>query len=89
MPIEVATWLVRVVYAYVIVGVVLLPWWHAQGLRRLDRAAAQGPWLFRVMISPGVVALWPWLLARARKGGGHPRVESNAHRKCAESEHAS
>ena len=75
-----ATWLVRAAYAYVAVGLLLLPWWHLRGLRRLDTSAATGPWGFRVLISPGLVALWPWLLARARKGTGHPRTERNAHR---------
>ena len=81
MSLELARWLVRASYLYFAIGAVLLPWWHIRGLRRLDASAAGGPWGFRVMISPGLVALWPWLIARARKGDGHPRVEQNAHRR--------
>jgi hypothetical protein len=75
-----ATWLVRVFYAYFAVGVVLLPWWHWRGLARLDSAAGAGPWGFRLLISPGLIALWPWLLARGFTGSGHPPTESNRHR---------
>ena len=67
-------------YVYLGVGVLLLPWWHRRGLARLDAAAGAGPWGFRVLISPGLVALWPWLLLRARAAHGHPRPERNAHR---------
>jgi hypothetical protein len=80
MSLFIATSLVHVVYAYVLVGLALLPWWHLRGLRRLDTSAASGPWGFRILISPGLVALWPWLIARARHGIGHPPAERNAHR---------
>lgn len=86
MSLELATWVVRLGYAYGAAGVLLLPWWHWRGLRRLEVAAGAGPWGFRVLISPGLVALWPWLLARARAGGGHPRAERNAHRDLAGTE---
>jgi hypothetical protein len=73
--------LVRALYFYGGVGVLLLPWWHWRGLSRLDVAAGKGPWGFRGLISPGLVALWPWLLMRARRAKGHPRTETNAHRR--------
>lgn len=66
---------------YAGIGMILLPWWHVRGLGRIDAAAARGPWGFRFLISPGLIALWPWLLARARRGDGHPRTETNAHRR--------
>ena len=68
MPMEIAVWLVRGFYAYVVAGLLLLPWWHARGLRRIDETAAAGPWGFRLLISPGLVVLWPWLLRRAARG---------------------
>jgi len=80
MSFLIATWLSRAVYAYLVVGLLLLPWWHWRGLRRLDAEAGAGPSGFRVMISPGLVVLWPWLLARARRGTGFPAAERNAHR---------
>jgi hypothetical protein len=86
MPLESATALVSAIAVYVAMGFLLLPWWHARGLRRLDTTAAEGPWGFRVLISPGLVALWPWLLARARRGNGRPAAELNAHRRRAEAD---
>jgi len=80
MPVEFAIGLVHAFYAYAIIGVLLLPWWQISGLRRLDAAAASGPWGFRILISFGLVALWPWLLLRARRTNGHPLPERNAHR---------
>ena len=72
-------------YGYLAVGIVLLPWWQLKGLARLDAATAHAPWGFRVLVSPGLIALWPFLLSRAIKGTGHPPVERNAHR-CAANE---
>ena len=81
MSLELARWWVCAAYLYFALGIVLLPWWHFRGLRRIDAGAASGPWGFRILISPGLAALWPWLIARARNGNGHPRVEQNAHRR--------
>jgi len=83
MPIEIAVWLVRLGYGYIAIGLLLLPWWHLRGLQRLDHAAGSGPWGFRVLVSPGLVALWPWLLTSAVRGSGEPEEECNAHRKLA------
>jgi hypothetical protein len=80
MSLVFATWFARLVYIYIGIGLLLLPWWHMRGLRRLDAVAAKGPWGFRVLISPGLVVLWPWMLARAARAPGHPTEERNAHR---------
>ena len=86
MALSLASWLIHAAYAYLAVGILLLPWWHLRGLRRLDAGAGAGPWGFRVLITPGLIALWPWLLARARHGTGHPQPERNAHRAAAASD---
>lgn len=80
MPLLLATWLVHAIYAYVLAGLLLLPWWHLRGLHRLDPGAGRGPWGFRMLISPGLVALWPGLLVRALRSPGRPKTERNAHR---------
>ncbi|MBC8009294.1 MAG: hypothetical protein H7067_04265 [Burkholderiales bacterium] len=67
-------------YAYAAAGLLLLPWWHLRGLARLDAAAGHGGWGFRVLVSPGLVGLWPVLLPAAWRGGGHAKIETNAHR---------
>lgn len=80
MPEAVAIVLVRAFYVHVVLGLLLLPWWHARGLARLDRGAARAGLGFRALISPGLAVLWPLLLARAWRGGGAPPAERNAHR---------
>jgi hypothetical protein len=44
-------------------GVLFAIAFHLRGLARLDEAAARGSLAFRVLVTPGVIALWP-LLAR-------------------------
>jgi hypothetical protein len=80
MSLSLAVWVVRLVYIYVALVVLLVPWWHWRGLRRLDTTAAHGPWGFRILITPGLVGLWPWLLMRVRNTAGEPKPERNAHR---------
>jgi hypothetical protein len=50
---------------------------------RLDPAAEHGTIGFRVAIVPGVVALWPYLLARLASGAAGPPDEWTAHRAAA------
>jgi hypothetical protein len=34
------------------------------GIGRIDPGAKSAPWTFRLLVTPGVVALWPFLLRR-------------------------
>jgi len=53
------------------------------GVKRIDPHAAHGSWGFRLLISPGAMALWPLLLKRWVSGVHEPPEECNAHRKAA------
>lgn len=55
------------------------------GVKQIDPHAAQGSWGFRVMILPGMMALWPLLLRRRLRGTSEPPEERTAHRKLAPS----
>lgn len=83
MILRLAQGLVFALYAYAGIGVLLLPWWHTRGLKRLDLPAGAGPVGFRILISPGLVALWLPLWWRSRRADGHPRAEHNPHRDAA------
>jgi len=81
---SIAVWSVRLLTLYVAFGIVFSLPFVLRGVNRIDPVAAQGTWGFRLIILPGVVALWPLLLARWLKGAPPPR-ERNAHRDAAES----
>jgi len=60
----VANWLVGLGAAYIALGVVFALPFVARGIDRIDRAAGRGTVGFRIIVLPGVVALWPLLLRR-------------------------
>ena len=78
----VATALVWLVLGYLAIGVPLALAFVARGVARVDPAAADGTWGFRVLIFPGCIALWPLVILRWRRGGPPP-AERNAHRDAA------
>ena len=80
MSVELATWIVRLLGLYVLGGLAFLPLFLARGAKRIDPVAGEGTWGFKVMIAPGVVALWPILLKRWLGGAVEPPAECNAHR---------
>ena len=55
------------------------------GVQRIDPHAVHGSWGFRLLIIPGTMALWPWLLKRWVRGPSEPLEEHNAHRQLAPS----
>lgn len=75
--------LVWAVTIYALLGLLFAVAFVSVGVTRVD-AAARGTGLgFRLLILPGVVALWPLLLQRWRQGALEPPVEANAHRRIA------
>ncbi len=56
--------------AYAGLGLVFAAVFQAMGLKRFDDAAARAGWGFRLIITPGIVALWPVLLVLWVKRSG-------------------
>ena len=83
MTVSLASWIVTLVTAYCAVGLLVGVGVLLAGLGRLDPVAAHGTWGFRLLVLPGMVALWPLILSRVVRGAGHPPPESNAHRRAA------
>ena len=49
---------------YVAIGSILAGPFLIFGIGRVDHAAKGTPWTFRVLVLPGVIALWPLMLRR-------------------------
>ena len=79
----IAPWLVLLVEIYLGLGLLVGVPFVLRGVGRIDPAAVMVGWGFRLIILPGVVALWPFLLRRWL-GGTPPPREHNAHRDSAE-----
>lgn len=82
--IDIATWLVRALGLYAALGILFSAVFVLRGIERVDPGAHGSGWGFRLMVLPGVVALWPLLFGRWVRRSGQPS-ESNAHRRAARS----
>ena len=62
-------------FAYVLCGLAVGIPFIAWGVARVDEAARGASLGFRLLILPGTVALWPWMVTRwmrAPRAGDHP-----------------
>lgn len=59
-----ATGAIVAIFAYAGLGLLLALPMALRGVDRLDPAAAQGTWGFRLLALPGLIALWPLVLVR-------------------------
>ena len=62
MPDSVALFLLLLATAYAVVGTTVACLFVARGLATIDPAAREAPLSFRLIIFPGVLALWPWIV---------------------------
>lgn len=53
--------------AYAALGAVAAAALHAKGLKAIDPGVAGAGFFFRLLVTPGIVALWPWLLLRWKR----------------------
>ena len=67
---------------YAVIGLVFAIAFVARGAGRVDPAALAAPVGFRLLVLPGVAAVWPLLAWRWRRGQPPPE-ERNAHRRTA------
>ncbi len=68
---------------YLLLGMLFAVPFAFIGAQRIDPHAAGAGWGFRLLLIPGAVAFWPWLLHRWRTGVHEPPVERTAHREAA------
>ena len=76
--IRVLDWVFTLGMAYAAAGVLAAIALHAVGLRRIDPAVRGAGVAFRILTTPGIVALWPWLVVRWMRAGatGAPQPQS-------------
>ena len=82
MSVAAATWVVGIGLAYLAIGVVFAVPFVLKGAGRIDEDARAGSFGFRVLILPGVSALWPLLALRWLRADDD-REESSPHRRAA------
>jgi hypothetical protein len=59
--------------AYLGIGCVVAIALSFRGLARIDSTAHHAPWGFRLIVLPGLTALWPWVLRQwSRNTGSAP-----------------
>ena len=79
MSLVIAEAIVAVSEAYVLAGVAFALMFLPRGVIRIDPRVATAPKTLRLLILPGIVALWP-LLAWRWIAGTHEPLEENPHR---------
>ena len=53
---------------YLLIGFVFAIWFAVRGVQQLDEEAAHAPFIFRLLIIPGSILLWIFLLKKNRGG---------------------
>ena len=79
MPLEIAQFVVAAFEAYAFAGVGFATMFLPRAVARLDPRVAGAPKTLRLLMLPGVVALWP-LFAWRWMTGAHEPIERNPHR---------
>ena len=72
--------IVAMLTGYAAIGLVFALLFVSVGVSKVDHQARGAGIGFRLIIVPGVTALWPLLLSRWVRGVSEPPVERNAHR---------
>lgn len=78
MSVLVSSWIVALAGAHLALGLFFALAFLTKGLARVDPIAARGPLAFKLLLVPGVAALWPLLLRCWVRGG--PLAERSEHR---------
>lgn len=76
---QVAEAVVAAGHAYAVAGIAFALAFIASGARRIDPGAAAGTVGFRILILPGVAALWPLLAYRWLAATGDVPQQHDAH----------
>ena len=79
MSLGIAQFIVAFFELYALAGVVLAALFLPRAVARMDHRVAGAPWTLRLVLLPGVAALWPLIAWRWIAGASAP-IERNPHR---------
>jgi len=79
MPLAAARAVVSVIELYALAGVLFALCFLPRAVTRMDPGTAGAPWTMRLLILPGVAALWPLFARRWLRGASAP-AERTPHR---------
>lgn len=77
---RVATWFVWAMYVYALIGGIFSLLFVIRGVQKVDSQARGSGLGFRLLIVPGVAALWPLFARRWVHAAGESPEERNPHR---------
>ena len=80
MSMTTAGFIVSALATYLVCGMVFAAVFLWRWVGRLDPLAAHGTFGFRMLVFPGVTALWPLFVMRLVRGDNEPPDEWTAHR---------
>lgn len=60
-------WILLAVGLYLAIGLVFALVFHRSGLAAMDPGVKDAGWVFRLLVTPGIVALWPVMLGKWRR----------------------
>ncbi len=83
MSVPLANALATALLVYMALGILFAIPFLLRGLRRIDPPTEGSTRGFKLIILPGVIALWPLLAWRWQRGATEPPTERNAHRDAA------
>lgn len=72
--------IVTILMGYAAIGLVFAVLFVSVGVNKIDHQARGAGIGFRLIILPGVAALWPLVLSRWARGVSEPPAERNPHR---------
>jgi hypothetical protein len=79
VPLEIAGFVVAVFEAYIVAGAGFALLFLPRAVARMDPRVAAAPATLRLLLFPGIAALWP-LFAWRWLAGSHEPIERNPHR---------
>lgn len=87
MSVTTAQFLVNLLTAYVAAGAMFATVFLRRWVGRVDALAEHGTIGFRLLVFPGVTALWPLFAVRLARGASAPPDEWTAHRRAVRDAH--